>query len=45
VPAGNDDPAGAGETGDVATANLLEGFADGQEKTLWMLRTVLEPGK
>ena len=26
---------------DPATANLLEGFADGQEKTTWMLRAFL----
>ena len=27
---------------DSATANLLEGFADSQEKTAWMLRSFLE---
>jgi DNA-binding ferritin-like protein len=26
---------------DAATANLLDGFADGQEKTAWMLRSFL----
>jgi starvation-inducible DNA-binding protein len=31
----------AGEAGDAATANLLEGYADAQEKTLWMLRAFL----
>jgi starvation-inducible DNA-binding protein len=31
----------ATESGDSATANLLEGFADGQEKTAWMLRAFL----
>lgn len=34
----------AGEAGDAATANLLEGFADEQEKTRWMLRASLENG-
>ena len=29
----------AGEDGDRATANLLEGIADGQEKTIWMLES------
>lgn len=29
------------EADDVASANLLEEFADGQEKTLWMLRSFL----
>jgi starvation-inducible DNA-binding protein len=28
----------ADEAGDTATVNLLDGYADGQEKTLWMLR-------
>ncbi len=27
--------------GDAATANLLDGFADGQEKEIWMLRAFL----
>lgn len=31
----------ASDEDDVATANLLEGFADGQEKTAWMLRAFL----
>ena len=31
----------AGKLGDVATANLLDGYADGQEKTVWMLRAFL----
>ncbi len=31
----------AGE-GDVATANLLEGFADEQEKTAWMFRAFVD---
>jgi starvation-inducible DNA-binding protein len=29
---------GAAEAKDTATVNLLDGYADGQEKTLWMLR-------
>ncbi len=33
--------AGKARAGDPATANLLEGFADGQEKTAWMLRAFL----
>jgi starvation-inducible DNA-binding protein len=28
----------AGEAGDTATVNLLDGYADAQEKELWMLR-------
>jgi starvation-inducible DNA-binding protein len=28
----------ADEAGDTATVNLLDGYADAQEKTLWMLR-------
>lgn len=28
----------AADAGDTATTNLLDGFADGQEKELWMLR-------
>ncbi len=31
----------AEEANDRATANLLDGFADGQEKTLWMLKAFL----
>jgi starvation-inducible DNA-binding protein len=31
----------AARASDPATANLLEGFADGQEKTAWMLRAFL----
>jgi starvation-inducible DNA-binding protein len=31
----------AGEAGDIATADLLDGYADGQEKTAWMLRAYL----
>ena len=31
----------AGEKGDQATLNMLEGLADGQEKTMWMLRSFL----
>ena len=31
----------AGAAGDVATENLAQGYADGQEKTLWMLRAFL----
>ncbi|MCC6672427.1 MAG: DNA starvation/stationary phase protection protein [Planctomycetes bacterium] len=31
----------ASEAQDPATANLLEGFADGQEKTVWMLKAFL----
>lgn len=31
----------AGESGDAASINLLDGFADGQEKTAWMLRAFL----
>ncbi len=30
---------------DTATQNLLEDFADGQEKTLWMLKTFQEPAQ
>lgn len=33
--------ADAAERGDAATANLLDGFADADEKTLWMLRAFL----
>jgi starvation-inducible DNA-binding protein len=32
----------AGEAGDVATQSLAQGYADGQEKTLWMLRAFLQ---
>lgn len=28
----------AGDANDTASVNLLDGYADGQEKTLWMLR-------
>ena len=28
----------ASDAGDTASVNLLDGYADGQEKTLWMLR-------
>lgn len=28
----------AGDAGDIATVNLVDGIADGQEKTVWMLR-------
>ena len=28
----------AGEAGDIATVNLVDGIADSQEKTVWMLR-------
>lgn len=28
----------ASEAGDIATVNLVDGIADGQEKTVWMLR-------
>lgn len=31
----------ANKLGDVATANLLDGYADTQEKTVWMLRAFL----
>jgi starvation-inducible DNA-binding protein len=31
----------ANEVDDIATANLLEEFADGQEKTAWMLNSFL----
>ena len=32
----------AAKLGDVATANLLDGYADSQEKTVWMLRAFLD---
>jgi len=32
----------ASDSGDAATANLLDEFADGQEKTAWMLRAFLD---
>ncbi|MEZ6016387.1 MAG: DNA starvation/stationary phase protection protein [Planctomycetota bacterium] len=32
----------AEEAEDVGTVNLLEGFADGQEKEVWMLRSFLQ---
>jgi len=32
----------ATELGDVTTANLLDGFVEGQEKTAWMLRAFLQ---
>lgn len=32
----------AGEAGDAATQNLAQGYADAQEKTIWMLRAFLE---
>ena len=32
----------AGAAGDAATQNLAQGYADGQEKTIWMLRAFLE---
>ncbi len=35
----------ASEHGDMATANLCIGFADGQEKTVWMLRAFLDAPK
>jgi starvation-inducible DNA-binding protein len=31
----------AEEAGDIATMNLLDAFADGQEKTIWMLKAFL----
>ena len=31
----------ASQAGDTATVNQLDGYADGQEKTLWMLRAFL----
>ena len=31
----------AAASGDQASVNLLDGFADGQEKTIWMLRAFL----
>jgi len=34
--------AAAGKLDDVATANMLEGWADAQEKTAWMLRAFLD---
>ncbi|MBI5853478.1 MAG: DNA starvation/stationary phase protection protein [Planctomycetes bacterium] len=35
----------ASEHGDMATANLCIGFADAQEKTVWMLRAFLDAPK
>ena len=32
----------AAKAGDAATQNLAQGFADGQEKTIWMLRAFLK---
>ena len=32
----------ATKAGDAATQNLAQGFADGQEKTIWMLRAFLK---
>jgi|SRR5688572_11403721 len=32
----------AAKASDAATQNLAQGFADGQEKTIWMLRAFLE---
>lgn len=32
----------AATSGDAATQNLAQGFADGQEKTIWMLRAFLD---
>jgi len=29
------------KAGDAATQNLAQGYADGQEKTIWMLRAFL----
>jgi DNA-binding ferritin-like protein len=31
----------AAAAGDAATGNLAQGYADGQEKTIWMLRAFL----
>ena len=31
----------AAQAGDAATQNLAQGYADGQEKTIWMLRAFL----
>lgn len=32
----------AAKAGDAATVNLAQGYADGQEKTIWMLRAFLD---
>lgn len=32
----------AAKAGDAATENLAQGYADGQEKTIWMLRAFLD---
>lgn len=37
-----DGSASASSNNDAATANLLEGFADQQEKTVWMFRAFLK---